>query len=358
MKILIANDGPTAFYYIRLGLARAFSASGHEVQLWNIDEKPANDAFDEVQPDLFLGQTYNMNRSTINAIKERPHMKVIMKAGDWGPLGQEIAKGDYGVLMASEPEKKAILDLYEETGKPDYVHIYYHPDYLERTHGGWLQSGVNVHSHMLGADVFDYTNGQRVEQFESDITFMGGYWPYKARNIDAYLLPLCLDYKYRIKIFGNSHWPVAQYCGFAPPEMARHILASATITPQLHEPHSTAFGFDTSERTFKLLANRCFCISDYVEGLDKLFGLRDRLVMARTPEEFKEMVDYYLKHPEKRQPYIDAGYKEVMDKHTYFHRVRDIFNNLGLAGYANKAMEEYDKIRKAIDEGRTVGVIQ
>ena len=178
MKILIANDGPTAFYYIRLGLARAFSAAGHQTVLWDIQQKPPNDAFDEFEPDIFLGQTYNMNRSTINAIKERPHMKVIMKAGDWGPLADDIAKEDYGVLMASEPEKQMIIDLYEETGKPDYVHIYYHPRFLPSTHGGWNDAGIDVHSHMLAADVFDYCNGRRMEQFESDITFIGGYWPY------------------------------------------------------------------------------------------------------------------------------------------------------------------------------------
>jgi len=86
MKILISNDGPTAFFYIRTGLARAFAAAGHQVTVWDIDKKPAYDAFDEFEPDLFLGQTYNTTPAICKLIKERPHMKVIMKAGDWGPL--------------------------------------------------------------------------------------------------------------------------------------------------------------------------------------------------------------------------------------------------------------------------------
>lgn len=354
MKIMIANDGPSAFYYIRLGLARAFTAAGHNVTIWDITQQPANDAFDEVQPDLFLGQTYNINRSLLNAIKERPHMKVIMKAGDWGPLCEDISKGDYGVLMASDQTKQAILDLHEETGKPDYVHIYYHPHFLKSTHGGWIDAGIDVHSHMLAADVFDYTNGQRMEQFESDLTFIGGYWPYKARNINAYLLPLCLNYKYRIKIFGNAHWPVVQYCGFAPPEHVRHILASATITPQLHEPHSTVYGFDMSERTFKLLANKCFVVSDYVAGLDYLFGEDECLVLTKTPEEFKERVDYFLTNPDERLGYIDRGYNKVMNEHTYFHRAHDIFMNLGMQRQAQEVMDAYNGIRTQIDEGNII----
>jgi len=352
MKILISNDGPTAFYYIRLGLARAFLAAGHKVVLWNIHEKSPMDAFDEFEPDLFVGQTYNCTRSVCSAIKERPHMKVIMKAGDWGSLADSIPTDDFGVLMASKLEQETIRNLYDETGRPDYVHIYYHPDFLEGTHGYWRNAGIPIHSHMLAADVFDYTNGKCRDEFKSDLTFIGGYWPYKAQNIDRYLLTLCEDYNYKIKIFGNAHWPVAQYCGFAPMEMARDILASATICPQLHEPHSTTYGFDMSERTFKLLANKCFCISDYVEGLDKLFG--EDLVMAKSPEEFKEKIDWFLAHPEDRTPYITGGYDKVMEGHTYFHRAAEIFTNLKMPREASEIMSAYSIIREKLDEGNSV----
>ena len=347
MKILIANDGPTAFYYIRTGLARAFHASGHEVLLWDIHKKPAFDMFDEFEPDIFLGQTYNTLSPLVKVIKERPHMKVIMKGCDWGPKIDKIPLDDFGILTSSKTTQHTILDLYEETGKPDYLHIYYHPDYIGETHGHWINKGIPVHSHMLGADVFDYTNGKRMERFVSDMTFIGGYWPYKAQNIDSFLLPLCHSNKYNIKIFGNAHWPVVQYCGHIPTEMAKHALASATICPQLHEPHSTYYGFDMSERTFKLLSNKCFVVSDYVEGLHKLFG--DDLVMAKTADEFKKLIDHYLANPEERNGYILKGYQKVMSEHTYFHRVRDIFNNLNLPQYAKKTMETYDNIRKQIE---------
>jgi hypothetical protein len=339
MKILIANDGPSAFYYIRMGYARAFSAAGHQVTFWDTHNTPVHDAFDECNPDIFMGQTYNCTRTVVEAIKERPHMKVIMKAGDWGPLADTIPTDDFGVLMASKIEQQTIKDLYAETGRPDYV---------SGTHGYWVDAGIPINHHMLAADVLAYTNGQKMPQFECDLAFVGGYWPYKAQNIDTYLLSLCNNFDYRIKIFGNAHWPVAQYCGFIPDELVRHALASATICPQLHEPHSTVYGFDMSERTFKLLANKCFVISDYVEGLNKLFG--DDLVMAKSPEEFKKLVDHYLANPDERQGYIDRGYNKVMDEHTYFHRCRDVFQNLGFTQHANDLMEVYTQVRKNIDE--------
>jgi hypothetical protein len=314
--------------------------------MWDIHSTPVMDIFDSFNPDVFLGQTYNTTRALCTAIKERPHMKVIMKAGDWGPLTDQIDSVKYPILKASEQEKRIILDLYEEVQKPDYVHIQYHPTYLEDTHGYWKYHGIPINSMMSGADIFEYTNGQFRTEFYSDITFIGGYWQYKAETANQYLIPLCNNFKHRIKIFGNNPWPVPQYCGYIQNEIVKDVLASATICPNLSEPHSQIFGFDIIERPFKLLSNKCFVISDYVEGLNKLFG--EKLVMAKSPVEFWEKIDYFIKNPNERLSYIQQGYKEVVNKHTYFHRVSEIFSNLELLSQANKCDEIYQNIKKEL----------
>lgn len=349
MRILIANDGPSAFYYIRLGYARVFSSMGHEVALWDINNKPAMDVFDEFQPDLFMGQSYNLNRSIVNAIKERPWTKVIMKAGDWGSLSNQIPN-DYQILKASEQEKRFVLDLYNTTKKPDFLHIYYHPDYIDDTHGFWKNEGVPVQSLMLAADIFEYTNGEKRPEFESDITYVGGYWEYKAQVLNKYLVPLCYTTDYNIKIFGNSVWPVPQYCGFLQPELTSDALASATICPQLHEPHSQEFGFDMSERTFKLLADKCFVISDYVEGLAKLFN-NDEIIFAKTPKEFEEKVDHYLSKPYERIRHVVKGFDKVIHEHTYFNRVAKIFECLNIPSEANRCRDLHKEYLKKIMAG-------
>ena len=80
MKILISNDGPHAHYYIRMSWLKVFSAMGHEVQIWEKGQRPAFDVFDEFEPDIFMGQTYNLNEATFKCIKQRPHMKVVCSA--------------------------------------------------------------------------------------------------------------------------------------------------------------------------------------------------------------------------------------------------------------------------------------
>ncbi len=71
MKILICNDGKHAHYYQRMAWVNAFMAAGHQVVFW--DKQMANvfDAFEISQPDIFLGQSYNLDDATIKCIKER-----------------------------------------------------------------------------------------------------------------------------------------------------------------------------------------------------------------------------------------------------------------------------------------------
>ena len=80
MRIMISSDGIHAHYFIRQGWARAFSYAGHEAILWDINTKNAFDAFDEFEPDLFIGQTYNVNSAIFKCIKLRPNMKVIIQS--------------------------------------------------------------------------------------------------------------------------------------------------------------------------------------------------------------------------------------------------------------------------------------
>ena len=345
MNILIANDGPTAFYYIRLGMARAFSACGHSVTIWDTRQEPALDMFDMANPDIFIGQTYNMSRTLAQAIKERPHLKVIMKAGDWGPLADEIDTNKYPILKASEQEIKTILDLRDETGKPDFVHIHYHPDYIEGTHGYWQDHGVPTESILNAADIFDYKPGVVKPEFHTDLAFVGGYWGYKAQTFDKWLLPLCGQYN--MKIFGNQAWPIPEYCGFIPTELVKDALSSALICPNLSEPHSQVYGFDVIERPFKLLACGAFVISDYVAGLEKLFP-NGEIQFAKTPEDFKNLIDHYLQNPDQRHDLKAAGYAAVMQGHTYLHRIIQIFKSLRLTKQAHEAELTMNQIRSRV----------
>lgn len=336
MKILIQNDGRHAHYYIRLGLARAFEACGHQAFIWDIDQIPAVEIFDNFEPDIFIGQSYNITPTIANLIRERPHLKVELKASDWGPLSDKV-KDEFPITYVTQKEKDILLKLHEDTNQPTYMHIHYHPDYIRETHGGWIDSGIPVYSQLSAADTFEFTNGQKRPELECDVCFIGGYWPYKANVLDRWLVEFCNKTKLRVKIFGNSPWPVHQYCGYIPPNLTKDAISSAKICVNLHEPHSQKYGFDIVERPFKLLANKALVVSDYVEGLAKL--IPNGILYAKTPEEFATLIENNVAKPYVNINKAVNGHNEVMSKHTYFHRIIEIFNRVGYETEAHKIIQ-------------------
>lgn len=348
MRILISSDNQFAHYYERLGLKLAFNYCGHECELWDITGKSPFDVFNEYEPDIFIGQTYNINRALIKCIYSRPHLKVIMKAGENSIFSDNLDRAKYPILIADDREKYLIEMLLEKTGRPNFLFVHYHPDYINQTHGRWTEDyGIPVYSLMNAADIFNYTGGTYREEFSCQVAFVGGYWGYKAKTLDKYMLPLCQpNSEIHVKIFGNQPWPVPQYCGHVETHHVRDIFSSALICPNLSEVHSQAFGYDLIERPFKLLSNRSFVICDDVAGFRDLFP--DGMVYTSTPQEFIDKVRYYIAHPDERYPIIEKGYQAVIKDHTYISRVKSIFENLGLIEETNNAEGKRQEIYKEL----------
>ena len=339
MKIALVNDcGQSAHFFQRLGLARAFNACGHEAVIWDLQKQSEFDFFDTFEPDLLIGQTNNVNSALIKCIKQRPMLKVLLKASDYGYMDDKTEK-DSPIVRVTEEEKALvqILQFYLLDNLKLCVH--YHPDYLNFTHDGWGREGYDVLSSMNAADTFEYSDAKFMEEYSCDISYVGGFWPYKARTLNKYLYPLCSDFRYRIKIAGNSHHPVPQYIGPIPPGLEKNFYHSSKINFSMSEPHSRDFGYDVTEKFAKIACSKGFFISDYVEGLDKMFG--EDIVMVKSPNEVKDLVEYFLSNKEVRERHIEAMYKKVMEKHTYFDRVSDILDLFGLKNNVKEVKNEY-----------------
>lgn len=342
MKILIQSTNPGAHKFTNLGLGRAFQAMGHESFIWEDENQSAFDIFDSIKPDIFLGQTYNLNESIIKCIAENPIMKVGLRASDYSDFANEVAK-KFPILVANDKEVALVEKLRDITGKPHFLHNHYTQHSIETTHSKWIERGFNVKSSLLAADLFDFHGGEYKQMYDSDITFCGGRWGYKSLTIDPYIVQLCQpQHNYKIKIFGNQGWGIPQYCGYAPDSEVKHILKSAKICLNVHEPHSQIYGYDIIERPYKLLANKCFCISDHVADLK--FIIPNGIMYANNPKEYKVLVDYFLENPSEKEKYIDNGYKTVMRNHTYFDRAKEIF------GYLNIQSVDINKIKEKFDE--------
>lgn len=325
MKILICNSaGLSAHYWFNLGLGRAFEALGHKFVIWNPDTTSEFDIFDRYEPDLFLGQTYTVNKALIKCLKQRPMTKVLLKASDYGYLSDKTRK-DSPIVRASKEELETVNNL-RFSGLFDKLKLYihYHPDYLNFTHDGWGREGYDVYSIMNAADTFEYLDPAYIKEYDCDIGYIGGCWGYKLETLSKYLYPLCSTNEYKIKIAGNSHHPVPQYIGNIPFGYEGNFYRSCKINFSMSEPHSREFGYDITEKSFKIACSKGFFISDYVEGLEKLFS--DNIVMIKNPIDIRDMVNHFLSDPEGRKKYIDRMYNQVIESHTYLDRAAQILD--------------------------------
>jgi hypothetical protein len=343
MRVLIANDGPHAHYFQRMAWANALQTCGIPTAFWDCKNVPAFDVFDSFEPTVFLGQSYNLTPDVIKCIQERPHLKVGLRAGDWGDHADSVDRTKYNILYCSPTERERLKRLKEETGQPEFVHIHYDEEAVKQTHNHFESIGIKPISLMMCADVPSYEGAKFDPSLECDIGFVGGYWPYKGQVINEYLFPL-LDpvNRYKVKIFGNQPWPANQYCGVLPDHDVKNLFASAKICPNLSEPHAQKFGFDVNERIFKVLYAGGFCISDNVESYN-MFG--DGLVIADSPEDFREKIDYYLANPEEATKIAAKGQEYVRQNHTGFHRVVKILKELGLENLSDRlvdGLKEYE----------------
>lgn len=334
MRILISIDNFNAHYFIRQGIGRAWATIGTPT-LWEINKHNAFDTFDRYQPDIFIGQSYNLRSDLIKVLKENPQIRKVIRVPDMGPYADEV-KRHFPVLTASEEEMELTASI-----SPDIVYCHYLWEDLEKTHSKWIEQGFPLMSLLSAADIFDYYNGKEREELKCDIGYIGGRWPYKQNTLDKYLLPLCKNYK--VKIFGNSNWGIPQYCGFMKEGMA-DLFKSAKICPNIHEKHSQVYGYDIVERPFKILSSGGFCISDKVSGLTKV--LPQGIIYADSPESFAEKVSYYIDKEDKRNEITQLGTKAVLENHTYFHRVRDILERLGYTDAADSLMNKYEETIK------------
>lgn len=323
MKIMIQHEH-NASHYIYTGIMNAFKAKGHECIFWSPDSTPSFDAFDMYEPDLFLGQGYNLSRATIKCLKLRPSIKALLKVGCWGEVCNDVDTDKYPILMRSEEEIKSIEDI-SSVVKNLVLFNYVHPNKKDYLMSDWEKTAAKTIGILPAADTEEYLSGQFVESLKSDVCFVGGYWPYKGQNLDKYIVPLCYPVgKYNIKIFGNQPWPVPQYMGAANNETVRNLFSSSLICPNVSEPHANIFGFEVNERVFKLAASKSFFISDPIASLTEDIFTDNEAVIANGPEEFKTLVKDIIENPQIRNTHVEDCYKTVMSKHTYKNRVDDI----------------------------------
>lgn len=91
----------------------------------------------------------------------------------------------------------------------------------------------------------------------------------------------------------------------------------------------TSFQMPTAvnQRVFDVPAAGGFLLTDAQSDLFELFG-DDELALFVSVDDFKEKVDYYLKHPVQCEQISRRAYRHILETHTYYHRTATILKEI------------------------------
>ncbi len=98
-----------------------------------------------------------------------------------------------------------------------------------------------------------------------------------------------------------------------PGDELKYYYSSADIVLNDTREDMIEAGF-ISNRIFDATACKAFVISDYMPEIEEIYG--DAVPMYKNRREFRELVEYYLAHPEERRAKAERAYQITMARFT------------------------------------------
>ncbi len=148
----------------------------------------------------------------------------------------------------------------------------------------------------------------------ADVAFVGAV--HFAANIPRYLRLQALGQRFRLIV-----------------QTALTAEQTSGVYAQAHLAFNASISREINMRVFEVLAMRRPLVMNRdaaVNGLFELFGDDEHLITYRGDEDLLEVVQGALEDPARRARIAEAGWREVMERHTYGHRIAAILEGAAL----------------------------
>lgn len=303
MRVLLTHRPGGAYGYISESWMNALNDTGHQAVRWD----GSLSMWENFKPDLYLG--CSGHRQPIPA--KRGSTIIAIHANPRGSADTGLNESPSSIAWVEDQKPHAV-----------FGYGFSHDSFYW---AGWEKAGIPWIPLPNAADttIYKHTNtGKR----SRNISYVGGYWPYKGQDISRWLMPLFSIPNVAINGWGN--WP-AQFGkveGIDDADMAA-LLNDTLIAPCISEPHTKSYGFDLPERVFKVIAMGALAIHDWIKRPP---GMKS-LIIAETPADLlRECESWLAKKPAEIEKRASKQRAEVLAGHTYHHRMAFLLHKLGL----------------------------
>ena len=314
MNILVCKRVDGAWGYITDSYINALRDVGHRVTRWD----GLYESWQDFNPDLYIGCSGHRQ-----PIPPKRNAKIAIHVNPYGPVKiNGINESDDAIRWALNQS-------------PDVVFGYGHDDdailwsYWNKKHQiRWIPM----------PNAGDKTIFRRTLEVDKryDLIYLGGRWQYKALTIDSYLLPV-LDAIHNHKICGWGDWPVKYNVKGLADDQASSFLGSGRIGPCISEKHTHSHGLDIPERAFKVALSGTLVIHDATLAIKRMIP---SALVAATPSHFLELCRHFVnpKNQQERVEITECQRKEVLQAHTYHHRMSVLLRAVGFEKEADELL--------------------
>jgi spore maturation protein CgeB len=115
---------------------------------------------------------------------------------------------------------------------------------------------------------------------------------------------------------------------------------TASIDPEPTETSEVHYSDQIKGRNFEVPGCGGFLLTGMAENLGEYYEIGKEVAHFSDRHDLVEKVRYYLKHEDERAAIAQAGYERTLREHTYVHRFRDIFGQMGLSGSSVKDLAD------------------
>ncbi len=311
MKVLICKKVGGAFGHITDSWVNTFNFSPQ----FTVKRYDGNiNSWQEYDPDLFIGCS-----------------------GHWQPIPNNrrakiaIHVNPYGDSIPGIDEPKPTIDNVKMS-RPDVVFGYgfeTHRNYWKN----WEIDGIKWVPMPTAGDAIKYQNLKFDRPY--DVVYLGGRWSYKAQTIDKYLLPIIDNKEYKTKIAGWGDWHEKYGIRGLDEGLENAFFNMCRVAPCISEIHTYKTGIDLPERYFKTVLAGCAAVHD---GGDKVREILPEALVANDPTEYAHLVNKCVKDEYYRMETWLKQYNNVINNHTYHHRLSNLLRECGFVSEANNLL--------------------
>ena len=177
------------------------------------------------------------------------------------------------------------------------------------------------------------TQAEKVK-YASDIVFIGSFYQNRQEALEQ-----ISDFDLGVWGPGWEKVPdssplkkcVKRAGGVKPDEWTK-IYSSSKICVVIHYHDGKTLCYQASPKVYEILACRCFLLVDNEKDVNSLFVDGKHLAVFKGIKDLREKIRYYLDNPGEREIIAGQGYDEVIQKHAYINRVKEMLSIVNRGG--------------------------